>query len=416
MTGTSTAAMAWRNLWRNRRRTVITLVSIAFGVFMAVMLTGMNDRSWTDVINLAARMGGGHVTIQHPEYLDAPSLKRTIADATRVEKVARDTGEIDRAVSRIVGQTMLATAGKSYGALFMAVDPQTEDEDTLAMLEGLDQGSFFESADDDGIIVGSKLAENLGVKLGKKVVYTMTDKQGEIVSGLSRVRGIVHTGSPSMDASLCLLPIGTVRRFLGYEENEATSVVLFIEDHRDSADIADLLNGKLGGNPVALTWKQTQPELAGFIAMKVGGSMVFQFIIAILVAAGIFNTLFMSVMERLREFGILLAIGFSPRRLFSLVMWESLWLALVGLVVAAGVTAYPYWWCNRNGLDFSAMAGGESSTDIAGVGIEMIFYIDIFPENLLIIVVAVVAAVLLSGLYPAWRAGRVEPVETIRLV
>jgi ABC-type lipoprotein release transport system permease subunit len=219
-----------------------------------------------------------------------------------------------------------------------------------------------------------------------------------------------------VDAGLCLLPIGTIREFLGYDAHEATSVVLFVEDHRDSADIADLLNVKLGGNPVALTWKQTQPELAGFIAMKVGGSTVFQIIIAILVAAGIFNTLFMSVMERLREFGILLAIGFSPRRLFSLVMWESLWLALVGLVVAAGVTAYPYWWCNRNGLDFSSMAGGQSSADIAGVAIEMIFYIDIFPENLLFIVVAVVAAVLLSGLYPAWRAGRVEPVETIRLV
>ena len=81
--------LAWRNLWRNKRRTIITLVSIAFGVFMAVMLTGMNDRSWTDVINLAARMGGGHITIQHPEYLDAPSLKRSIEDVARVEKIAR---------------------------------------------------------------------------------------------------------------------------------------------------------------------------------------------------------------------------------------------------------------------------------------------------------------------------------------
>jgi ABC-type lipoprotein release transport system permease subunit len=193
-------------------------------------------------------------------------------------------------------------------------------------------------------------------------------------------------------------------------------VALFIEDHRDSAEIADLLNAKLGGNPVALTWRETQPELAGFISMKVGGSMIFEFIIAILVAAGIFNTLFMSVMERLREFGILMAIGFSPRRLFALVMWESLWMALVGILVSIVVTAWPYYYFNTHGIDFSAMAGGESSTDIAGVGIEMIFYVDIFPENALFIAVAVVGAVLLSGLYPAWRAGRVEPVKTIRLV
>lgn len=415
MTGTSTASMAWRNIWRNRRRTIITLVSIAFGVLIAVLMTGLNDRSWTDVINLAARMGGGHVTIQHPEYHDAPSLTRTIKDVSGAVETARETGQVTRAIPRISGQTMLATAGKSYGAMFMAVDPALEDEDSLAMLAGLEQGEFFDSADDTGIVLGSKLAENLGVELGKKVVYTMTDKEGEIVSGLSRVKGIVHTGAPSVDSGLCLLPIGTIRDHLGYGEDEATSVALFIKDHRDSAEVADRLNAKMGGAPVALTWRETQPELAGFIAMKVGGSMVFEIIIAILVAAGIFNTLFMSVMERLREFGILMAIGFSARRLFALVMWESLWMALVGLVLSAVVTIWPYHYLATNGIDFSTMTGGEG-TEVAGVAIQPILYVEIFPENLFIIAAAVVGAVLLSGLYPAWRAGRVEPVETIKLV
>jgi ABC-type lipoprotein release transport system permease subunit len=407
--------MAWRNLWRNKRRTLITLSSIAFGVFLAVIFTGMSDRSWSDVINLAARMGTGHVTIQHPEYLDMPAIKRSVVDVERVERIARETGQVERVISRIQGQTMLATAGKSYGAVFFAIDTERESEETLSMIEALSEGGMFESADDGGIILGSKLAENLGVSMGKKVVYTMTDKHGEIVSGLARVSGIIHTGAPTVDLGICLLPIGVVREMLAFEENEVTRVALFVKDHRDSAELADALNQKLGGDPVALTWRETQPELAGFISMKIGGTLIFEIIIAILIAAGIFNTLFMSVMERMREFGIMMAIGFSPRRLFGLVMWESLWLALVGIAVSAVITIGPYLHFNANGIDFTGAMVQENS-EVAGVVIDPVFYVEIFPENVLYIAAAVVFATLLSGLFPAWRAGRVVPVETIKLV
>ncbi len=415
MTGTSIASMAWRNLWRNRRRTIITLSSIAFGVLLAVLFTGLGDRSWRDTIDLAARMGGGHVTIQHPGYQDAPSLKRSITDVGGLERVVRQAGDVTHAVPRIVGQTMLATAGKSYGTVFVAIDPALESTRTLAMLEALDDGSMFAGPDDEGIILGSKLAENLGAGMGRKVVYTMTDRQGEIVSGLARVSGIVHTGAASVDSALCFLPIGTVRSVLGYAPDEATQLAVFVEDHRNSEAVATQLNAELGGRAAALTWRQVQPELAGFISMKVGGTLVFEIIIGILVAAGIFNTLFMSVMERMREFGILTAIGFGPGRLFGLVMWESLFMALTGIATSVVVTIGPYLHFYLNGIDFSAMVG-EGGSDVAGVVIDPIMHVQIYPENALFIAGAVVLATMLAGLYPAWRAGRVEPVEAIKLV
>jgi ABC-type lipoprotein release transport system permease subunit len=415
MGGTSLASMAWRNLWRNRRRTIVTLSSIAFGVLLAVLMTGLGDRSWTDTIDLAARMASGHVTIQNEGYLDAPSLKRTIRDVAVLERLADGTGEVTRAVARISGQTMLATAGKSYGAQFIAVDPGAEDERTLSMLEAIDEGSMFGSSRDPGIILGSKLAENLGVKMGRKVVYTMTDRGGEIVSGLARVSGVIRTGAQGVDAGICLLPIDTVREVLGYGEDEATQIAVFVSDHRRSDAVAARLDAQMPAGVDALTWRETQPELAGFIAMKVGGTIVMEIVIAILVAAGIFNTLFMSVMERLREFGILTAIGFGPRRLFGLVMWESLWMALVGIGVSALVTAGPYWYMHAKGIDFSAMVG-QGGSDVAGVTIKPILYVGIFPENAAAIALAVIAATLLAGLYPAWKACHVVPVETIKLV
>lgn len=413
MKGPKLAAMAWRNLWRNKRRTVLTLVSIAFGGSLAVLFTALQDRSFADFIDTAARLGGGHVTIQHLQYLDRPSLNRTVTGCDRLREIALADPDVERAVARISGQIMLSTARDNYGAFFIAYDPEVEDEDTLTFTEGLIAGELYATARDRGIILGKRLARNLNVELGDKVVYTVTDKGGEITAGMGRLRGIIGTGAPSLDAGLCLLPLDTLRGVVGYAQGEATQVAVFLADSRRSAAVARRLGETLGPETAVLTWEETQAELAGFIAMKVGGARVMEVIIMILVAAGIFNTLFVSVMERLREFGIMVAIGFSPGQLFQLVMWESFWLGLVGLAAGALFSAGPYYYMSTTGLDTSSMIEGA---EVAGVGFEPILRVGIYPENLAIIAFAVVAATMLAGLYPAWRAGRVVPVETIKLV
>ena len=408
--------MAWRNIWRHRRRTLITLSSIALATMLAVLMTGMQDASWKDVIDVAARMGGGHVTLQHPDYLDKPALSRTVTGGVHKTRLAMEDGDVRRVVSRIVGQTLLSTARDSFGAGFIAFDPAVEGEETLSVLEAIAEGRSFERADEGGILLGARLAANLGITLGKKVVYTMTDREGQIVTGLARVSGIVRTGSPSVDLGLCLMPIDSVRAALGYASDEATQLALFLGDNRKSAHVARRMSARLSDGTVALTWKEAQPDLESFIAMKKGGMVVFEALILILCAAGIFNTLFVSVMERLREFGILIAVGFPPARLFTLVMMESLWLGLVGLALGVALVAWPYYYLSRSGIDFSAFYGGQQSIDVAGVGMSMVMKIGIYAESAAAIALAVLAATLLAGLYPAWRAGRVEPVDSIKLV
>ena len=407
---------AWRNIWRHRRRTLITLSSIALATMLAILMTGMQDASWRDVIDVAARMGGGHVTLQHPDYLDKPALSRTVTDGTDKTKLALEDGNVRRVVSRIVGQTLLSTSRDSFGAGFIAFDPAVEDVETLSILEAIAKGRNFESADEGGILLGSRLAANLGAALGKKVVYTMTDRTGQIVTGLARVSGIIRTGSPSVDLGLCLFPIDSIRATLGFGDDEAIQVALFLDDNRKSAQVARRMNALFGSETAALTWKETQPDLESFIAMKKGGMIVFEALILILCGAGIFNTLFVSVMERLREFGILIAVGFQPSRLFILVMLESLWLGLLGLVLGVFFVAWPYYYLSRTGIDFSALYADQQSIDVAGVGMSMVMKVGIYPESATAIALAVLAATLFSGLYPAWRAGRVEPVDSIKLV
>jgi ABC-type lipoprotein release transport system permease subunit len=218
-----------------------------------------------------------------------------------------------------------------------------------------------------------------------------------------------------LDKGLCLLPIGVVRDLLRYGADECTHVSIFLSDSRRSTAVKRRLNERLDPQAVALTWDEVQPELSGFIAMKVGGARLMEIIIAILVAAGIFNTLFVSVMERMREFGIMIAIGYAPGQLFRLVMWESFWLAMVGLLACGLLTLGPYIYLVRTGLDYGAMVGGEA-IEIAGIGWDPVIRVGIFPEHLLVILAAMVLATLVAGLYPALKAGRVEPVDSIRLV
>jgi ABC-type antimicrobial peptide transport system permease subunit len=149
--------------------------------------------------------------------------------------------------------------------------------------------------------------------------------------------------------------------------------------------------------------------------MKVGGAKVMMLVLAVLVAAGIFNTLFVSVMERLREFGIMLAVGFSPGQLFRLVMLESVWLAAIGLTAAAAVTIGPYLYLASTGIDISGMIPADQM-EVAGVGMSTVMQVGIYGESVALIGVSALVAILLSGVYPAWRAGQADPVETIRLV
>ncbi len=415
MSGPKLAALAWRNLWRQKRRTLLTLSSIAFGGFMAVLMTAMQDQSFADFIDNAARMGAGHVTIQHPEYQDRPTLSRAVGGTIDKRARAEGDGRVLKAVERASGAAMLSTARDSYGGFFIAFDPTVETPETLELIEGLTEGRMFETPDERGIVLGAVLADNLQAELGDKIVYTLTDRHGEIVNGMERLTGIVKTGATSADAGLVLLPIGRLKRVVGYSEDESTQVAVFLDDGRDSLDVAGALGPEIDDARV-LTWDEVQPEIRAFVAMKVGGGRVMELIIGLLVAAGIFNTIFMSVLERSREFGIMRALGYSRGQLFGLVMVESAYLAGMGLLSAVAVSAGPYWYLHGTGIDMTevyAQQGGN--IDIGGVGMDPILRIGLYPENAVVIAVSIVAATMLAGLYPAWRAGRVNPVEAINL-
>ena len=319
------------------------------------------------------------------------------------------------AIVRIMGQAMLASANKSIGGMFIGIDPVQESEKGNLFVRSIIKGRLFQEANGRSAIVGNKVAEKLKIGLGKKLVYTTTDVNGEIVSEIARMAGIFKTGIDEVDGSMILLPIDRVRSTLRYGPRDATLVAVIIEDYRYAEEMRDRIGASVGNQSrEVLDWKQTQRELAGIITLDKSGNYIIQILIGFLIAAGILNTLLMSVMERTREFGIMMAVGMSPATLFRLVIMESIWLGTLGIVLGIIITTPWYSYMYYMGIDFSGAIGNDYSA--SGVLVDPLLKIRLFKESALVILVGIFMLTILSGIYPAWRAGRVPPVESLKTI
>ena len=407
--------MAWRNLWRRKRRTYITAFSIGFGVLLSATFTGVADDSYTKMINTSAVMGLGHITVEPKGYNETPALDKKLFNADRVrDRILRIQGVKD-ALVRIMGQAMLASANKSIGGVFIGIDPGMESGEQNLFIRSIVEGQLFTGTDGLGAVVGNKVAEKLNIGINKKLVYTTTDANGEIVSEIARVTGIFETGVSEVDGSMILLPIDRVRTTLSYGPQDATFVSVVIEDQRRASKIRDMINSEVG-DPAreVLSWKETQSELASIITLDKAGNRIIQILIGLLIAAGILNTLLMSVMERTREFGVMMAVGMSPFTLFRLVIMESIWFGILGLLLGVIITAPWYAFMYHHGIDFTGMIGNDYSA--SGVLIDPLVKIRLFKESSAAIMIGVFTLTILSGIYPAWRAGRVPPVESLKAI
>lgn len=405
--------MAWRNLWRRKRRTYITALSIGFGVLLSVTFTGVADDSYTKMINTSATMGLGHVTIEPGGYNETPSLDKRLSDASSIRDDLLSMPGVNNALVRIMGQAMIASANKSIGGAFIAVDPDEESGGLNLFIRSIVQGQVFSGSDGQGVLVGARVAKKLNIGIGKKLVYTTTDANGEIVSEIARVTGIFETGVSEVDGSMILLPIDRVRKILGYGPQDATLISIVIKDQRRAASMRDQIRSRIDDPDLeVLSWRETQSDLASIITLDKAGNRIIQLLIGLLIAAGILNTLLMSVMERTREFGVMMAVGMSPSTLFRLVIMESTWFAVLGLILGVIITTPWYIFMHNHGIDFSGMIGNDYSA--SGVLIDPLVKITMYKESVTGILTGIFTLTMLSGIYPAWRAGHVPPVESLK--
>ncbi len=405
--------IAWRNLLRNKRRTLITGFSVAFGVLLSVTFTASGDYSYTNMINSSATLGFGHLAIEPPGFNDTPSLARRLAGAGEIRGKVMMLPEVENAYVRIMGQAMFASGAKSVGGQVIGIDPAVETSEHNIFIRSLVEGELFADASSRGVLIGRKMSEKLRLSLGKKLIYTLTDRTGDMVSGISRVSGIFSTGEDTVDSSIILLPIDRLRKVLNYDMEEASLISIFIVDQRQAGPLSNRLELLIPGpDREILTWRETQAELAGLIAIDRAGNYLMQFLVGLLIAAGILNTLMMSVMERKREFGMMMAVGMSPRQVIAMVIAESFLIGIIGLLMGVLITSPWYYYMVNVGIDFSGQIGDDYST--SGVLVDPVMKFRLFRESALAIAAGVFSLTMIAGIYPAFKAGSTPPVDSIR--
>jgi len=405
--------LAWRNLWRNKRRTIITISSICFGLVLALVFIGLGDGTYGTMIDSAARLGSGHITLEHPAYRTSLLTRLTLSSTDKIDKHLNSIKEIEGWAPRILGQAMLSTSYGSVGTAFMGVDPEREKKNTL-FIDKIKEGSYLKASEERGVLIGRKMAERLKVSIGSKMVITANNLHGEIASELLKVVGTFETGSEMIDGYLCQLNLKRAQSLLAMQEKEITQLAVFINNQRDTDRIITVLKTSLSDfkDVAVLSWREVMPELASYVELDGTSNYIFQIIIFIIIAAGILNSILMSVLERQFEFGVLLCLGINPRSLLFLILAESIFLGLLGVTIGTGLGLACNHYFTVKGFDMTLFT--REDLDISGIALDPILYSNLYPDHLIITVSLVFLLTVLVGIYPAVKAARSIPIVALK--
>lgn len=402
--------LAWRNLWRNVRRTLITMAAIGLGLALAMVSIGLGDGGHEQMIESGVRMGAGHITVQPRGYQKNPSNEKTITNETPVLRALKDIPQVREVSLRIVGRGLISSAANSSGIAFRGVDP-TQEGDKSLLAPHVISGDYLSVGDARGILIGEKLAQKLRVSVGKRVVLMGQDASKEVSSSLFRVKGIYKTGVSDLDRYFCVISLEGARHFLGLEQG-ITQVAIYLGSQFEVEKVLSLLRSRLGFLPIeVLPWQEVMPDLLRFVQLDDAGNYLFLGIILVIVALGILNTILMSVLERTREFGMMLALGLSPCFLFFTIMFETTILALMSMVFGGGLGFGGHHYFATVGLNLTGLTAERLT--LAGTIISPILYSHLRPMRVVGLLIIVFLVTLVTGLYPAVKASRLSPVKAI---
>jgi len=402
--------LAWRNIWRNRRRSLITLVSIASGLAAILFGQSLIHSIQIQLIEKATGIIIGHIQVQKTGVEDPKVPDKPFGGLEEVEAAFARVPGVEGFERRFLLTGLISTPAGSQGALLCGVQPEREKQ--LFDLAGyVAQGSFPKDGE-RSVALGVKMARTLDVRLGEKVVIMAQGADGSIGAEAFRVSGIYRTGSQTFDAQIVYLPIERVQGMLGYE-GQATNVVAMVRDVRQMRPIREAVAQGLKGRPdlAVLTWEEVDQEIVGIQRYQNALVAIVLAVVFIIVALGILNTLLMSIFERIREFGVLKAIGARPRTLLLMVLAESLLLGLLGTLLGLAAGSAMILHFGKAGMPLPI---GEAINYF--IPFDTVIFLRFSWERHWKAVLMVFATCVAAGLVPALRAARLKAAEALRHV
>ncbi len=406
--------LAWRNLLRNKRRTFITFFSIASGCALTFFFFAFQAGVHKKTIDDATRMLAGHITIEDPHYRDAPAPNLFVPSVAKVRAVAATMPDVEIVKPICAGNGVVASAAGAIGVGFLGVEPEQE-KDLSQIARSIVKGRFIASSDADmkGVVVGTRLAERLHVDVGNKLVLTTTSANGEVVQELLRVVGVFKLGSDSMDGELIEMPISVLRKVMGLTDDQATQVGLVLRRPEAQDMVLAETRRALADEKVAVhPWQTILPAIATWVTAGDSANQVMCGVVLFLASFAILNTILMSVIERKREFAMLLALGTAPRLLRVQVFVETLMLGIVGAVMGLGAGGLLAYAAQRHGIDLS-QSGGAPPT-VGNMALDTHVHPALSAHDAVFVAVVVVVVTTLIAIYPTLRSSRVDVANTLR--
>lgn len=403
-----TALLAWRNLWRNHRRTLIMLAAITTGVWAMISMTAFIRGMVDGMVQDGIRALPGHVQIHHPEFRDDPSIANVIAPPDERLTAALDGAAVVAWTSRVRVPAVVSSERDSRGVTLLGIDPASEAALSF-VADDLSEGRFLESADDKGIIVGRKLLERLETDLGRRIAIMSQDPDNEIVDRGFRIVGVFDSKLVSFEESFVFAGRETVQKLLRVGD-QVSEVAILGSNYRNVDDMYTTIAASAPGDTEVLPWYELDRYLGS--TLEVMDSFVYIWVVVVFLALsfGLVNTLVMAVFERVREIGLMLALGMKPAMIMSQVIVESLLLLVLGLAAGNALAWLTNEWLST-GIDVSIVAEG-----LEWFGSSTMLYPALLIEDVIMANVVVLVLGFLASLSPAWRASRYHPVEAITKV
>ncbi len=400
--------LAWRNLWRNHRRTLIMLAAITLGVwamiFMTALMRGMVSQMVADGISALP----GHVQVHHPDYRDDPSIANLIPISdTELSARFEDAGFVKWA-SRVRVPAVITSEYESRGLTLLGIDPASERDLTFVDYDAV-EGRFLNSSDDAGVVIGKKLASTLNTQIGKRIVLMSQDPDNDIADRGFRVVGLFEANVQSFEENYMFAGKATVQKMLRIGDQVSELVVLG-DDYRDVDAEFEKVSQLVDGNVEVKRWFELDPYLGTMLGVMDGFVLVWIVVIFLALSFGLVNTLVMAVFERVREIGLMLALGMKPINILVQIIIESLLLLAIGLAMGSALawaTVQPI----KDGIDVSIVGEGMDMWGMSSVLYPELLLSDVVLANVVVLVLG-----FLASLSPAWRASRYEPIEAITKV
>jgi len=402
---TAVMTLSWRNLWRNYRRTLIMLLAITVGVWAMIFMTSLLRGMVDNMVRTGISALPGHVQIHALDYRSDPSISHSLPAPDAALLSVLNSPQVAAWSGRIKVPAMISSEQDSRGVVLLGVDPVGE----LALgfdLDDIIEGRFLEGSDERGIVVGAKLMQRLETRLGKRVVLMSQDPDNAIADRGFRVVGVFKADLESREESIVYAGRDVIQAMLG-AGTDISEIAILGHDYRSPGALTDTIRRAVPAGREVLSWLELDSYLSTMMKVMDGFVLVWMVVIFLALSFGLVNTLMMAVFERVREIGLMRALGMRPSSIVYQILVESLMLLMLGLLAGNLLALATIFWL-QEGIDVSAVSEGLEMMGAASVMYPVLEWPDLILANAVVIVLGLV-----TSLLPAWRAAQYRPVDAL---